>query len=182
VSSEEHPDKLENIKILDPACGSGAFLNQAHSFLLNEYKVRTEEKQLEKSKKGELLTLWDTNLTENDKTILLNNLFGVDLSPESVDITKLALWLKTAKATEPLQNLDNNIKCGNSLIDDSEIAGKIAFIWKDEYRDIMGKGGFDVIVGNPPYVQLSKVSSTTDEMKSYLIERFSTSSGRLNTF
>jgi hypothetical protein len=179
---EEHPDKLENIKILDPACGSGAFLNQAHSFLLNEYKVRTEEKQLEKSKKGELLTLWDTNLTENDKTILLNNLFGVDLSPESVDITKLALWLKTAKATEPLQNLDNNIKCGNSLIDDPKIAGERAFDWKKEYKDIVDKGGFDVIVGNPPYVQLSKVPSTTDEMKSYLIERYSTSSGRLNTF
>ncbi|MBU0579371.1 N-6 DNA methylase, partial [Patescibacteria group bacterium] len=93
---EENPKKLESIKILDPACGSGAFLNQAHSFLLNEYKIRTEEKQLEKTKKGEMLTLWDTNTTENDKTILLDNLFGVDLSPESVDITKLALWLKTA--------------------------------------------------------------------------------------
>lgn len=149
---EENPDKLESIKILDPACGSGAFLNQAHSFLLSQYKIRDEEKQLELQRQGKATGLFDLKWVENDKSILLNNLFGVDLSPESVEITKLALWLKTAKATEPLQNLDNNIKCGNSLIDDPEIAGKRAFNWSTEFHEIMNEGGFDVIIGNPPYV------------------------------
>jgi len=177
---EEHPKKLADIKILDPACGSGAFLNQTHSFLLNEYKIRTEEKQLEKTKKGEILTLWDTNIVENDKTILLNNLFGVDLNPESVEITKLAMWLKTAKATEPLQNLDNNIKCGNSLIDDPEIAGKRAFNWSKEFEKIMNKGGFDVIVGNPPYVYARE--NITSNEKAYYVDNYISAEYQLNTF
>ena len=154
---EEFPEKIKDIKILDPACGSGAFLNQAHSFLLNEYKIRTEEIQTKKAQKGEKLTLWDSNFAENDKSILLNNLFGVDLSPESVEITKLSLWLKTAKSSEPLQNLDSNIKCGNSLINDSEIAGNKAFNWNEEFKEIISKGGFDVIIGNPPYVSTKQI-------------------------
>lgn len=179
---EENPDKLESIKILDPACGSGAFLNQAHSYLINEYKVRHEQKLLEKEKKGEALTLFDYNPAEANRAILLNNLYGVDLNDESVEITKLSLWLKTARKDEPLQNLDNNIKVGNSLIDDPEVAGEKAFDWKKEYKDIMKDGGFDVIIGNPPYVQLSKIDSTTDKEKEYLVAEYDTSAGRLNTF
>lgn len=150
---EENPDKLESIKILDPACGSGAFLNQAHSYLINEYKVRHEQKLIEKEKKGEALTLFDYNPAEANRAILLNNLYGVDLNDESVEITKLSLWLKTARKDEPLQNLDNNIKVGNSLIDDPEVAGEKAFDWKKEYKEIIKDGGFDVIIGNPPYVR-----------------------------
>lgn len=150
---EEHPDKLETIKILDPACGSGAFLNQAHSYLVKEYTNRYEALINEKLEKGESITLFDHNPAENNRKILLNNLYGVDLNQESVEITKLALWLKTARSTEPLQNLDKNIKNGNSLIDDPEIAGKKAFNWNNEFNEIMGNGGFDVIIGNPPYIK-----------------------------
>ena len=156
---EENPDKLETIKILDPACGSGAFLNQAHEFLRKQHKIRIEEKiNAEKSSKRggqEFLQtnlLKHSNLAENDRSILLNNIFGVDLNKESVEITKLALWLKTAHPKYKLQNLDENIKCGNSLIDDPIIAGEKAFKWEDEFKDIMDNGGFDVIIGNPPYV------------------------------
>lgn len=177
---EENPNKLESIKILDPACGSGAFLNQAHSFLLNEYKIKTEQKQLEKQQKGKEITLWDTNTVENDKSILLNNLFGVDLNPESVDITKLALWLKTAKATEPLQNLDNNIKCGNSLIDDPVVAGNRAFNWNSEFKEITDQGGFDVIVGNPPYVYAREKISLNE--KEYFNSKYISAEYQLNTF
>ncbi len=148
---EENPTKLKDIKILDPACGSGAFLNQAHSFLLNEYKVRHEEKIIEKEKKGQHLTLFDYNPAEANRAILLNNLYGVDLNDESAEITKLALWLKTARQDEPLQSLDENIKTGNSLIDDPDVAGEKAFKWEEEFKGIMNKGGFDVIIGNPPY-------------------------------
>ena len=136
---DENPDKLETIKILDPACGSGAFLNQAHTFLQKQYKIRTEEKiNSEKSLKrgGEefvKLNLFEhQNMAEVDRSILLNNIYGVDLNSESTEITKLALWLKTAKKDEPLQNLDANIKCGNSLIDDPNVAGDKAFNWNEE--------------------------------------------------
>jgi hypothetical protein len=149
---EENQDKLESIKILDPACGSGAFLNQAHTFLMNEYKVRFEERLVAQTKKRQL-DISDVDLAVTNKSILLNNLYGVDLNPESVEITKLSLWLKTARATEPLQNLDKNIKCGNSIVDDPEFAGERAFKWKEEFQDIIATGGFDVIIGNPPYVR-----------------------------
>lgn len=156
---EENPDKLESIKILDPACGSGAFLNQAHSFLQKQYQIRTEEKinSAKASKRGgqefvKLNLFEHSNIAETDRSILLNNIYGVDLNSESTEITKLALWLKTAKKDQPLQNLDNNIKCGNSLIDDPNIAGHKAFNWHEQFKDIMDNGGFDVIIGNPPYV------------------------------
>ncbi|MFH0702630.1 MAG: N-6 DNA methylase [bacterium] len=136
---EENPDKLETIKILDPACGSGAFLNQAHNFLREQYKIRNEEK-LATVKVDKNFNIFEHyNPAEINRAILLNNLYGVDLNEESTEITKLSLWLKTAKKTEPLQNLDNNIKCGNSLIDDPEIAGGKAFNWYKEFPDIFRK-------------------------------------------
>ena len=159
---EENPDKLETIKILDPACGSGAFLNQAHSFLQQQYKIRTEERinatRLNNRAKGQEVTALNlfehSNIADTNRSILLNNLYGVDLNSESTEITKLALWLKTAQKDQPLQNLDKNIKCGNSLIDDKTIAGDKAFNWNEEFKDIMTNGGFDVIIGNPPYFNI----------------------------
>ncbi|MDD4938135.1 MAG: N-6 DNA methylase [Candidatus Shapirobacteria bacterium] len=148
---EERPDELDTIKILDPACGSGAFLNQAHSFLFREHRNRYETKINEKIEKGERITLFDYNPAEEDKKILLNNLYGVDLNQESVDITKLALWLKTARRTEPLQSLDKNIKCGNSIIDDPNVVQEKAFDWNDEFKEIIKEDGFDIVIGNPPY-------------------------------
>lgn len=134
---EEHPEKLPAIKILDSSCGSGAFLNQAHSALRKQYQILTDKKIQEV--KGNLNLFQHTNLIENDRTILLNNLFGIDINPESTEITKLALWLKTANKTAPLQNLDKNIKCGNSLL----------YNWHDDGND----GKFDIIIGNPPYIK-----------------------------
>ena len=150
---EENPDKLETIKILDPACGSGAFLNQAHSFLLKQRQIQVEE-NIKNNDKSQLNLFKHTNQVEHDRSILLNNLFGVDLNKESVEITKLALWLKTANSKCKLNNLDENIKCGNSLIDDETIAGDKAFKWENEYKGIMQNGGFDVIIGNPPYFNI----------------------------
>ena len=150
---EENPDKLETIKILDPACGSGAFLNQAHSFLLKQRQIQVEE-NIKNNDKSQLNLFKHTNQVEHDRSILLNNLFGVDLNKESVEITKLALWLKTANSKCKLNNLDENIKCGNSLIDDETIAGDKAFKWENEYKGIMQNGGIDVIIGNPPYFNI----------------------------
>jgi type I restriction-modification system DNA methylase subunit len=166
----DHPDKLETVKILDPACGSGAFLNQAHTYLMNEYRTRTEQKLLQKTGKGGVhqLDFSDINLAESNRAILLNNLFGVDLNQESVEITKLSLWLKTARASEPLQNLDKNIRCGNSIVDDPMYAGAKAFNWQNEFKDILSDGGFDVIIGNPPYVRQELIK----DIKPYLEKQY----------
>lgn len=139
----EYKQVLENITVLDPACGSGAFLVKVFDYLLAEHK-----------RVGEALGmggLFDNEATY--KSILQRNIYGVDLNAESVEITKLSLWLKTAEKGKKLADLDGNIKCGNSLIDDPAVAGDKAFDWKIEFADIMNAWGFDVVVGNPPYVR-----------------------------
>jgi len=77
---------------------------------------------------------------------------------EAVEIAKLSLWLRTAKKGRKLSTLSNNIKCGNSLIDDPEVAGDKAFNWNEEFKEIMQNGGFDVVIGNPPYVRSSSLN------------------------
>ena len=137
---------LKSLKILDPACGSGAFLNQALQFLITEHKLIDDLiADLTKQK----IRLFDI-----DKNILENNLFGVDINEESVEIAKLSLWLRTAQKGRKLSTLNDNIKCGNSLIDDPEVAGDKAFDWNIEFQEIMENGGFDVVIGNPPWVSL----------------------------
>jgi len=99
---------LTELKIVDPACGSGAFLNQSLNFLIEEHeKIDDIIAELTDSP----LRLFDT-----DKNILENNLFGVDINQESVEIAQLSLWLRTAKKDRKLSILNNNIKCGNSLL------------------------------------------------------------------
>ena len=139
---EAYKTALSNIKVLDPACGSGAFLIEVFDYLCREGKKINDE--LARLQGGHSLFRWDTH-------ILSNNLYGVDLNQESVEITKLSLWLKTARRNEKLTYLESNIKVGNSLIDDKSVAGDLAFDWKEEFADIMANGGFDVVVGNPPY-------------------------------
>lgn len=84
-----------------------------------------------------------------------NNIFGVDLNKESVEITKLSLWLRTADKDKTLATLENNIKCGNSLISDKNLSEK-GFDWKEEFPEVFKEGGFDIVIGNPPYVSLQK--------------------------
>lgn len=165
---------LLTLKICDPACGSGAFLNQALSFFIEEHKF-VDDVIAE-------LTNTPLRLFDTDLQILENNIFGVDINEESIEIAKLSLWLRTAQPGRKLSDLSNNIKCGNSLIDDPVVAGEKAFNWLQEFPQVFEHGGFDVVIGNPPYVQLSKLSSTSVSEKKYLIERYSTSGGRLNTY
>ena len=134
---------LLQLTIVDPACGSGAFLSQALEFLIAEHKYVDE---LQAKLFGDALVLSDV-----EGSILENNLFGVDLNEESVEIAKLSLWLRTAQRNRKLNSLNNNIKCGNSLIDDVAIAGDKAFNWQNEFPKVFANGGFDVVIGNPPY-------------------------------
>ena len=142
---ELYKEWLLSLKILDPACGSGAFLNQALSFLIEEHKNIDD---LVAELTNSPLRIFDT-----DKAILENNIFGVDINDESVEIAKLSLWLRTAQKGRKLSNLNNNIKCGNSLVDDLAVAGDKAFKWEEEFAEIFEKGGFDAVIGNPPYVR-----------------------------
>jgi len=134
---------LLNITICDPACGSGAFLNQALEYLMEEHRYIDE---LESQLLGAGFTFPGV-----ENHILENNIFGVDINEESIEIAKLSLWLRTAQRGRKLTSLNNNIKCGNSLIDDPEVAGEKAFSWEKEFPTVFEKGGFDVIIGNPPY-------------------------------
>lgn len=134
---------LLQITIVDPACGSGAFLNEALNFLIEEHQYVDE---LE----AKLLNV-PIIFSYHSESILEHNLFGVDLNEESVEIAKLSLWLRTAEPNRKLNSLNDNIKCGNSLIDDPEIAGDKAFNWEREFPKVFEKGGFDVVIGNPPY-------------------------------
>jgi len=84
---------------------------------------------------------------------LEKNIYGVDLNDESVEIAKLSLWLRTALPGRKLTSLNDNIKCGNSLIDVKAVAGDKAFNWEKEFPEVFAKGGFDVVIGNPPYVR-----------------------------
>ena len=91
-----------------------------------------------------------------ENSILEHNLFGVDINEESVEIAQLALWLRTAKPHRKLNSLNENIKCGNSLISDPAIAGEKAFNWQEQFPKVFEKGGFDIVIGNPPYVQAAE--------------------------
>ena len=134
---------LLDITICDPACGSGAFLNAALQFLMAEHKLLDE--MYAKVTGGSIV------FQETENSILENNLYGVDINEESVEIARLALWLRTAKPHRKLNSLNNNIKCGNSLISDPTIAGDKAFNWQQEFPQVFAKGGFDIVIGNPPY-------------------------------
>ena len=145
---------LLQLTILDPACGSGAFLNAALQFLMAEHKHLDE---LEAKVTGSTIVFQDV-----ENSILEHNLYGVDINEESVEIAQLALWLRTAKPRRKLNSLNQNIKCGNSLISDPAIAGEKAFNWQEQFPQVFEKGGFDVVIGNPPFVQLQSMSVMSD--------------------
>jgi len=161
---------LLNITICDPACGSGAFLNQALEYLMEEHRYIDE---LESQLLGAGFTFPGV-----ENHILENNIFGVDINEESIEIAKLSLWLRTAQRGRKLTSLNNNIKCGNSLIDDPEVAGEKAFSWEKEFTTVFEKGGFDVIIGNPPYVRAESFLP----IKNYLEKKYIVFNGNADLY
>ncbi len=139
---------LKQIKIVDPACGSGAFLIAAFDYLHSEYeKTNHQIAVLTKAQLTGQHSMLDLN-----KEILNNNLYGVDINSESIEITKLSLWLKTAQRGKTLPSLDANFIAGNSLGFDAA-APDSDFCWQHAFTEIFEQGGFDVVLGNPPYVR-----------------------------
>ena len=165
---DAYRDWLLQISICDPACGSGAFLNAALNFLIAEHKLIDE---MQARVEGAAIVFPNV-----ENSILENNLYGVDINEESVEIAKLSLWLRTAKPYRKLNSLNDNIKCGNSLIDDPVIVGEKAFNWQNEFPKVFAKGGFDVVIGNPPYVE------ALDAEKDYYRTHYPAVEGHIDLF
>ncbi|MBY0532470.1 MAG: N-6 DNA methylase [Xanthobacteraceae bacterium] len=171
---EAYRDRLAGIKVVDPACGSGAFLNEVFDFLLREGEAIN--RQLETLYGGQInLFRWDTH-------ILTNNIYGVDINRESVEITKLSLWLKTANRNEKLSYLDDNVRVGNSLISDKKIAGALAFSWEKEFAKVLDNGGFDVVVGNPPYVDSEAMTKYWAKEREYITDNYKQTRGNWDLY
>lgn len=148
---------VERIRVLDPACGSGSFLIKTFD-IINEYYSKTGRDS------GQMKFDLRTGLPYTRKVkILHDNIFGVDLDTQAVEITQLNLMLKIAEKRQILPQLQRNIKCGNSLIDDEKVAGNKALKWEVEYPKIMASGGFDVVIGNPPYISNVNLDSKEKE-------------------
>jgi len=181
------PNQVAKLRVLDPACGSGSFLLGAYQTLLDWHLKWYSEHDPEKHARGRKPKIFrgpggDWRLTTSEKKrILLNSIYGVDIDPQAVEVTKLSLLLKVLEGENEetlvkhlklfheraLPDLADNIKCGNSLIGPDFYEGKQlslideeeryrinAFDWNAEFPEIMGGGGFDAVIGNPPYIRI----------------------------
>jgi type I restriction-modification system DNA methylase subunit len=166
---------LQKIKVLDPACGSGSFLVAAMNFLIKKYEDFG-------AKSDGYLKI----------QILQNNIYGVDLDQQAVELARLNLLLNTFDAQTKLPNLGNNIKCGNSLISgtDEELEkyfgknfrDKKPFNWPEELPEVFKQGGFDCVIGNPPYIDSEEMTKSQPDFRDYSVEKFTTAKGNWDLF
>jgi hypothetical protein len=177
-------DALQGVRVLDPACGSGAFLVAAFDVLAEEYNRCNREIEAATGQPG---------VFDVDQTVLQHNLFGVDLNRESVETTKLSLWLKTARRDRSLTYLDGNVQVGNSVVHDPT-AAPLAFDWSTGRQagdhldpdadtqaaaiDARWRDGFDAVIGNPPYVRQEWIS----EIKPHLAQHYKAWHGMADLF
>ena len=202
---------IPTLKICDPACGSGSFLIVAYQYLLDWY-LEQYTKKPEKYLKGNNPKIYELKekeyrLTTNEKKrILLDNIYGVDIDSQAVEVTKLSLLLKVLEgeteeslglsrqyqmkfAERALPDLSNNIKCGNSLIGSDFYDGRDmslfgdedhlrinVFDWDEEFPEVFAKGGFDAIIGNPPY------GAELEKTKSYLRDKYTKADCELESY
>ncbi len=215
--------KAAEIKILDPACGSGSFLIVAYQYLLDwhlrQYTTdpntyESDQGKIKHHSSGKQPKIYQTPggawqlTTDERKRILLNNVFGVDIDAQAVEVTKLSLLLKVIEGETHqikqrdwirereriLPDLSDNIKCGNSLIgsdfydndqmlllDEATQYRINVFDWNRGFPAIMERGGFDCVIGNPPYIFTRNKGISEDE-KEYYYSHYNHQSSQLNTF
>jgi hypothetical protein len=152
----DYAGSLRSLRVVDPACGSGAFLVAAFDLFAREYRRVVTH----------LIALGESVDFDPFDEILTKNLHGVDLNAESVEITRLALWLKTARNKHRLQNLEATIKVGNSLIDDRTFTDQ-PFDWRTAFVDV--PDGFDIVIGNPPYVRMGLIKSVKPYLEKHYV-------------
>lgn len=165
-------EQLLRIKVLDPACGSGSFLIKALDVLNEKYK--------------------SLGYAGDEKTkllILTHNIYGIDLDEQAVEIARLNLCINSLDGKMKLPYLTDNIKCGNSLISgtDAELkkyfgAGfrdKKAFNWQEEFSNVFAQGGFNVVIGNPPYVRNRELDATDKE---YFSDQYASAQGQYDLY
>lgn len=195
------------LRVLDMACGSGSFLLGAYQRLLDhsltwyqDHKPDSRKKAVyQDSRKGD----WRLTIEEK-KRILTTHVFGVDIDPQAVEVTKLSLLLKVLEGetdqtfddqmklfqTRALPNLSNNIKCGNSLIGPDYFSGRLIpdpeelkrvnpFDWNAGFPEAMKAGGFDCVIGNPPYV---RQESLGPQFKEYAQKSFASYAGTADLY
>jgi hypothetical protein len=169
------PAQLNGFRVLDPACGSGSFLLGAYTLLLeycHDWYIAHEPVKHKEAVAQQPDGSWQLTLPER-KRILTEHIFGVDIDRQAVEVTKLSLLLKVLEGLKQLAlfseralpNLDSNIKCGNSLIGPDYFAGQMMpdndelkrvnpFDWQQGFPEAMQAGGFDCVIGNPPYLNV----------------------------
>ena len=172
--------KIKEIKILDPSCGSGAFLIKAVDLLLEIHK---EIQSYKAPHVVEQFQLTEFNEDKEIYNIIENNIYGVDVNEESVEITKLSLFLKLAGPNRKLIGLSRNIKMGNSLVEDKVIDAK-GFDWKHEFPEVMHEkyGGFDIVIGNPPYLNVKGLHESHDHTTKFFEENFQSATERYDFY
>lgn len=170
---QAYRDRLKTLRIVDPACGSGVFLIMAFDYLKAELgRVNDKIAALQGERHIQ-------DLIDPDSEILTNNLFGVDVNSESIEIAKLSLWIKTARRGKVLDSLSGNLRVGDSLIEDSNFAYlDHAFTWETAFPGVFAEGGFDVVLGNPPYVRMEHLKA----LKPYLEKRYEVVSDRADLY
>jgi type I restriction-modification system DNA methylase subunit len=213
------PEHVAKLRIVDPACGSGSFLIGAYNYLLNwhqayykpewdrlsaiasstEYNLKARNDAVKERNKLPL-TPDGALATALKKRILLNNLYGVDIDTQAVEVTKLSLLLKCMEGEthssitaelrfgeRVLPTLDQNIKSGNSLIDLDFYDGTFdfepgaekkikPFSWQQAFPDIFKRGGFDAVIGNPPYIRIQSIIETSPQQAEYLSNNYQSAS------
>jgi type I restriction-modification system DNA methylase subunit len=178
------PSELSTLRIADISCGSGSFVVGAYEYLqryhMDWYLKDGPEKHTEQIYKGKN-NEWHLTMPEK-KRILLNNIYGVDIDIQAVEVTRFSLLLKVLEDTtigevdhylkqfkvQALPKLSDNIQCGNSLVDNSyfnfqeaadpeDVAIINPFDWQDAFPKIVNEGGFDLLIGNPPYIRIQNM-------------------------
>ena len=197
IVKEKKPEEIKNLKILDSACGSGSFLISAYQTLIDYWQKhnfgKATESQNEKFKKiaEEFKKRKNIELSAPEKMrILLNNIRGVDLDEEAVEIARLNLLLKMVGQRGKLPKLESNICVGNSLISGTpkelekyfgkDWKARKPFNWQEKFSEVFKQGGFDVIIGNPPYVNLANIKDASE--REYLKSEFETAKNKSDLY
>lgn len=193
-------EQIFNLKIIDIACGSGVFLVGAYDYLVKQIEKKLERKQ---DCDAELYAdLEYPVLNINGRRKLINNcIYGVDINPEAVEVSKMSLCLRLIDNYSPedfdtvgllgsqiLKGIGANIRCGNSLVGTDieqyfptiadnikELQETNAFDWESSFPTVFENGGFDFVVGNPPYVEVKNYNVGLPHMAAYIKRIYSSS-------